>query len=353
MSQPCQKRDISTCGLVAAKKAVKNGFLKPFKRGYSSPVVACSSSAEELLTRRSAKTREDCGRKRSATDRSGTAEGLTMCIDKRHDQPRVGSSPESVANNTEMPPKQNHHRRRRRRARPVRPASTANGSGAAVPPSAAGICIARSPTKKDIVFRVETTSTRPSKVDRKKKQVNEAPKVSSSPPYVNSAIAFILGGNEDLSDTDSDWDEVDDGAGGTSDFAVDVLVMPLLNSFLSVSVLSDACSSLQCRNGDQVDGRLPVSPLVQDANEKWNRTYYGEDVDRPPRAAKVNFPMGDRLIEVHNADDWERKGPWEQIALDRRRFQSRIASMESVLAPVLSLEHRQKVYHEIYTSATK
>lgn len=359
MSQPCQKRDIGTCDLVAAKNAVKNGFLKPFKRGYSCPVVACRNPTQELLTGRSAKTREDCSRKRSATDCSGTAQGPTMCIDKPHDQPRVASSPESVANNAAMPSKQNHHhRRRRRRAKPVRASSTADGSGAAmaVPPSAAGICIARSPTKQDIIFRVEAASSRPSKVDRKKKQVNEAPtapKVSSSPPYVNSAIAFILGGNEDLSETDSDWDEVDDGAGGTSDFSLDVLVMPLLNSFLSVSVLSDACPSLQRRNGDQVDGRQPVSPLVQDANEKWNRTYYGEDVDRPPRAAKVNFPMGDRLIEVHNADDLERKGPWEQIALDRRRFQSRVASVESVLAPVLSPDHRQKVYQKIYTSAAK
>lgn len=348
MSQPCQN-------LVAAKNAVKNGLLKPFKRGRP---AACGNSAEELLTGRSAETRENCNRKRTATDRSGTAQRLTMCIDKPHEQPRVASGPDSVTKNSEMSPKQNHHRRRRRRVKPVRAASTADGSGAAmaVPRGAAGICIARSPTKKDIIFRVETASTCPSKMDRNEKQVNEtpsAPKVSSSPPYVNSAIAFILGGNEDLSDTDSDWDEVDDGAGGASDFAVDVLVMPLLSSLLSVSVLSDACPSLRCRNGDQVDGRQPVSPLVQDANEKWNRAYSVEGADKRPRAAKVNFPMDDRLIEVHNADDLERKGPWEQIALDRRRFQSRIASVESVLSPVLSPDHRQKLYQKIYTSATQ
>ena len=29
-------------------------------------------------------------------------------------------------------------------------------------------------------------------------------------------------------------------------------------------------------------------------------------------------------VEVHVADDWERKGPWEQMALDSRRFQQRI-----------------------------
>lgn len=68
---------------------------------------------------------------------------------------------------------------------------------------------------------------------------------------------------------------------------------------------------------------------------------------------QVSFPVGDGLVEVHSADDLERKGPWEQIAVDRRRFQSRIASVESVLAPVLSVEHRQKVYRQIYPSATE
>lgn len=337
----------------ATKYSLKSGFLKPVKRSLSCPTVSRSNSAEDLLNGRSAKSCRGRSRKRSATDRGLTAQELNMCIDEPNDRPRVASSPERNTN-AQMPPKQKNRRRRRRRAKPLtKPMSAAP---MAVPPNAAGIRIESSPTKQDFIF-VDTASACPSKMDLRNKQADEAPspsKVSTSPPYVNSTIAFILGGNDDLSDTSSDWDEVDDCAAGGSanDFAVDVLVMPLLNSLLSVTVLSDACPSLQRRSGDQVDG-LAVSPMVKDANEKWNRMYYGEDVARSPRKAKVSFPVGDGLVEVHSADDLERKGPWEQIAVDRRRFQSRIASVESVLAPVLSVEHRQKVYREIYPSATE
>ncbi|KAK8781459.1 hypothetical protein V5799_017201 [Amblyomma americanum] len=248
-------------------------------------------------------------------------------------------------------PKNRQQRSRRRRAKPLRPAPAADASKSAttVPPAAAGICISRSPTKKEFILHVEAASACPLKKDAKKVQAEGQSATGSSPPYVNSAIAFILGGNEDLSDTDSDWDD-DSDCGGTPDFPLDVLVMPLLNSFLSVSALADSRPIAQRRNGDQVDGRLPVSPLVQDANEKWNQMYH-EDVGKTPRAAKVNFPLGDMLVQVHTADDFERKGPWEQIAVDRRRFQSRIASMECVLAPVLCAEHRQNVYRKIYASA--
>lgn len=275
-----------------------------------------------------------------------------MCIDKPREELRVGSSPESATDTAKMPPKPKNrqHRRRRRHSKPLRPTPAADVSKSAttLPPAAAGICISRSPTNNELIFRVGGTSACPLKKEAKKNVQAEAQSATaSSPPYVNSAIAFILGGNEDLSDTDSDWDDTGDSdCGGTPEFPLDILVMPLLNSFLSVSVLADSRHTAHRRNGDQVDGHPPVSPLVQDANKKWNRMYQ-EDI-KPPRAAKVSFPLDGRLVQVHSADDMERKGPWEQIAVDRRRFQSRIASVESALAPVLCPNHRQKVYQMIY-----
>lgn len=345
MSEACQKPGKLTCDLGGKKKSAKNGFLASLKCGRSGPVLSCGNAAEGLLAGRSRVGQDsNLARKRSAT------QGLAMCIDKPRDDLRVSSSPDSVADSAEMPPKP-RNRRRRRRPKPPRsaPASDASKSSAAVPAAATSICIARSPTNKDFIFRVDSSAP-VSVQDAKKKPVEPQSAAARSPPYVNSAIAFILGGNEDLSDTASDWDDVDGDAEDVSDFC-DLLVMPLLTNILSVSVLS-SCPIVQRRLGDQVDGHQPLSPLVQDANDRWNRSYHGSVAKAERTPTKVKFPADDGLVEVHRADDLERKGPWEQIALDRRRFQSRISSVESVLAPVLSPDHRQKIYQKIHVSAT-
>lgn len=347
MSEACQKPGKLTCDL-GGKKSAKNGFLASLKCGRSGHVPSCGDAAEGLLAGRSRVGQDsNLARKRSATRR------LTMCIDKPRDDVRVSSSPDSVADSAEMPPKQ-RNRRRRRRPKPPRsaPATDAAKSSTAVPPAATSICIARSPTNKDFILCVDSSASN-SVQDAKKKPVEPESAAARSPPYVNSAIAFILGGNEDISDTASDWDDwddVDSDAEDVPDFC-DLLVMPLLTNILSVSVLS-SCPLVQRRLGDQVDGHQPLSPLVQDANERWNRSYHGSVAKAQRTPAKVKFPADDGLVEVHRADDLERKGPWEQIALDRRRFQSRISSVESVLAPVLSPDHRQKVYQKIHVSAT-
>lgn len=346
MSEACQEPGNLTCELSAKKKSTKNGFLASLKCGRSRPVLSCGNAGRSRAGQDS-----NLARKRSATP------GLTMCIDKPHEDLRVSSSPDSVADSAEMPTKPRNRRRKNRRAKRSAPVADASKSATAVPPAATSIRIARSPTNKDFILRVDSPA--PVSVQDAKKKPVEAPSAAArSPPYVNSAIAFILGGNEDLSDTASDWDDVDGDAEDVSDFC-DLVVMPFLTNILSVSVLS-SCPMVQGHLGDQVDGHLgdqvdghqPLSPLVQDANNRWNELYHG-DLDQAQRTpAKVKFPTGDELVEVHRADDFERKGPWEQIALDRRRFQSRITSLESVLAPVLSPEHRQKIYEKIHSSAT-
>lgn len=339
MSEACQEPRNLTCDLGAVKKSTKNGFLASFKCGRSGPSLSCGNAGRSRVGQDS-----NLARKRSAT------QGLTMCIDQPCEDLRVSSSPDSAADSAEMPPKPRNRRRKNRRAKPPRSAPVAAKSAAAIPPAATSICIARSPTNKDFILRVDSPAP-VSVQDARKKPVEAQAAAACSPPYMNSAIAFILGGNEDLSDTASDWDDVDgDAAEDVSDFC-DLVVMPLLTNILSVSVLG-SCPMVQRGLGDEVDGHQPLSPLVRDANHRWNKSYRGSVSKAQRTPAKVKFPAGDELVEVHRADDLERKGPWEQIALDRRRFQSRISSVESVLAPVLSPDHRQKVYEKIHLSAT-
>lgn len=225
----------------------------------------------------------------------------------------------------------NHKKRSRRRRRPSKSHSKPTADTESTP----GPCVARSPTtKQEPILRVGNPP---------KAEIDE--KVFTPPrPSVNSAIAFILSGNDDISDTGSDWDEVDAGD-ETSDCPLDVLVMPLLNGLFSVSVRPRAT-----RTSDEVDGigAVTMSPHVRDANDRWNREYACPDERAQHRMSKVNFGTGDTLVEVHEADDEDRKGPWEQMAIDRKRFQARIAAAEAVLAPVLSADHRQRAYENIH-----
>ena len=64
--------------------------------------------------------------------------------------------------------------------------------------------------------------------------------------------------------------------------------------------------------------------------------------DAPPLSCKrVKFKPDSQLVEVHYIIAWQyayraaRKGPWEQFACDRDRFQKRINSVNDILGPCL------------------
>ncbi|CAH1117656.1 unnamed protein product [Phaedon cochleariae] len=74
---------------------------------------------------------------------------------------------------------------------------------------------------------------------------------------------------------------------------------------------------------------------------------------------KVRFAEEDKLCELHPMIHWSyayqsaRKGPWEQYARDRDRFNKRIIETENILSPILNLNHRKKVYKQRYEGKDK
>ena len=52
-------------------------------------------------------------------------------------------------------------------------------------------------------------------------------------------------------------------------------------------------------------------------------------------------------IQVHAADDWERKGPWEQLALDSQRFQKRIKRTNEAIGHIFNEQHRQNIREQL------
>ena len=67
----------------------------------------------------------------------------------------------------------------------------------------------------------------------------------------------------------------------------------------------------------------------------------------------IHFPSEDKIQKVHYMVAWSyayreaRKGQWIQYAIDHHRFKRRIQACETIITPILSHEHREKIYRVI------
>ncbi|XP_059809658.1 protein phosphatase 1 regulatory subunit 15B-like [Hypanus sabinus] len=88
------------------------------------------------------------------------------------------------------------------------------------------------------------------------------------------------------------------------------------------------------------NGEQPALTLEQETSERQRKT-----------GKKVRFCP---VVEVHRMVVWDfasraaRKGPWEQCARDRSRFERRIANTEAAIGYCLDQEHRHAVWTRLY-----
>ena len=72
------------------------------------------------------------------------------------------------------------------------------------------------------------------------------------------------------------------------------------------------------------------------------------------RKKQVTFAEEPYMTEVHPMVVWShdyqaaRKGPWEQYALDRYRYQSRIKDVEKSISYIFHPKHRQEIYDQLF-----
>lgn len=155
-------------------------------------------------------------------------------------------------------------------------------------------------------------------------------------------IAFIIGGSDPHSSLDSESDfsfdsdeDSSDSVDDDIDFVCHFTERLLVNSApLLMNIICSAKSS-------------PVSQAVSAANREWETMSEKPSTTATQSDRKVHFAEPESLTETYIADDWNRKGPWEEYARDRERFKRRIEEVKGVIDPILCEDHRQHVYSNL------
>lgn len=188
---------------------------------------------------------------------------------------------------------------------------------------------------------------------------------SSTQKLQSQSVAFILGYDGDPKsstpsfhlpcdmDFDSDWSE--------SDFESDENLSSLDDENLLANELGFQCNDLlqnmhvMICGGQSADSSTQTSSSseLDEINMSWREQVSVKPESHKNKSSKkVHFADDSDLTAVHPIIAWSyayqaaRKGPWEQYALDRGRFLRRITDAEKVLEPVLSQNHRDKVFRE-------
>ncbi|XP_076313479.1 uncharacterized protein LOC143226426 isoform X2 [Tachypleus tridentatus] len=193
--------------------------------------------------------------------------------------------------------------------------------------------------------------------------------------YENATLAYILGGNEDVdsdsdnfsSDSDCDWYE--DDSFEEDFFCLSEISLGLmqseLGSFLNDCVDSSAavsnnedgliafaldnalCIKQECKTLEEQYLKGKEIERLKQVNQQWKEAMakVPEKQVHKIKCKKVHFAPEKQLTRVHELTDVaeSRKGPWEELARDRCRFQKVISDFDNIISPVLLPCHRKKI----------
>lgn len=112
----------------------------------------------------------------------------------------------------------------------------------------------------------------------------------------------------------------------------------------------DMIAAVELAEAAELAEDAEIAEAVLKANKSWNFYYFPESSHTERIEIRVCFP--EDLVSVHYLGEEEskepRKGPWEQDAADRKRFEDRIQKTAKALDPILTNSHRDKMFHMLH-----
>ncbi|XP_072134878.1 uncharacterized protein ppp1r15b [Mobula birostris] len=183
------------------------------------------------------------------------------------------------------------------------------------------------------------------------------------PQCSNKTIAYILGSpdsdDEDDSEDDSDWDSDgfdSDESSELSDSSVD-LQNPFPESSDPYNLLNFKASiktqhKLETRTSfepSHPQQSLPCLPIIEDLEDRLDSGFSEiiqdeSHVELPlQRKCCKRVTFDEHVTEYYVSSEEIRKGPWEEYARDRCRFQKRIKETEESIGYCFTLKHRWTV----------
>ncbi|ESO91572.1 hypothetical protein LOTGIDRAFT_233378 [Lottia gigantea] len=217
-----------------------------------------------------------------------------------------------------------------------------------------------------ILLRVRDTpkKTKKRKNQKEKTDVNKTSPssfivgVNSSDSPENSHIFQFISHD---SESDDSWDSFDDDEDETDSAACDWSKLEMDKLFPGSNGLFNPIKfnvHISQSDSETSDSSSPTNNYLDSINLSWN-IHIVEDQSKDSTCRKsktqkkVRFEEGEKLTTVYQMVAWSfayrasRKGPWEQYARDRERFQRKIRDLEEVLSQILIDSHRSKIFNSL------